>query len=490
MIKLILMELKKISKKKSILVMMVIMFCFNILNNFLFYKDYDNDGNYKYLETENLSDEERLLKSELKKYNYNEESDLSRYIDLKTKLDVIKLKKKYQNGTWQYNKIDAYLYNVLERINLYTYQIKDEDLLNNEKIKLSKLLEKFKNDDWKYFVNIEITNLSSELVELENSLKLIKNNQERIVLEEMIVSKRKDLKDLRYRIENNITYDDSYINQAFDSYNNNLKEIDYMEENINKLSLKELVLYQNIKESLEINKYILKNKINYNKQNNLSYQLRTIVDDYEIFIIILILIVASTIVAEEFTNGTIKLLLIKPYSRGKILLSKYFAIIIFLGFIILYLILLEIIVGGYIFGFSSLRIPVIVYNFSKMVIVEYNIFIYMLIRIVTKLPMLIMISTISFSLSVIVHSVSMSIVIPLFIYIFTPSINYLIVQYKINNLKYLVNINWEFNNYIFGRRSEILGLNFRNSVIIFSIYFIGIMIVTYINFKKKNIKNV
>ena len=56
------------------------------------------------------------------------------------------------------------------------------------------------------------------------------------------------------------------------------------------------------------------------------------------FIIILILMVASTIVAEEFTTGTIKLLLIKPFSRGKILLSKYLTVILFSVLIIISLV--------------------------------------------------------------------------------------------------------------------------------------------------------
>ena len=256
------------------------------------------------------------------------------------------------------------------------------------------------------------------------------------------------------------------------------------------MSLKERTLYQDIKIELEINKYILDNKQNYNKQNNLNNQLRTIVDDYEIFIIILILIVASTIMSEEINTGTIKLLLIKPYSRGKILLSKYLSIIIFMLFIIMYLILLQILIGGYIFGFSSLDIPVIVYNFNKLEIVEYNIFVYMIIRIITKLPLLIMISAISFSLGTIINNIALSITVPLFIYIFTPTINYLILNNKINIFKYLVNINWEFNIYLFGKNIEIEGLNFKVSLIIWITYYIIIMIFTYINFKRKNIRNV
>ena len=490
MLKLILIELKKISKKKSILIIIIIMSIFNVLNNILFYTDYDKNGNYKYLENNNIKNEKQLLKKEIEKYNYNEKNNISTYIDLKTKLDVINLKEKYKINTWQYNKVEDYLYEILKNINIYTYQINDEEILKELKITKEQFLIKFQNNNWQYFANNEIDNLEIELFELEKNLKLINNEIEKQNIKEIISNKNKELNDLKYRLENNITYDNNYLNITLNNYNNSLNEIKYYENKINNLTNKELFEYQKIKENLEINKYILKNKKNYNKPNNLNNQLRTIVDDYEIFIIIIILLITSTIVAEEFTSGTIKLLLIKPYSRGKILLSKYFTSIIFLLLIILYLILLQIFIGGYIFGFSSLKIPVIIYDFSKDAIIEYNIFIYMIIRIITKLPLLLMMITISFSLSTIINSISTSITIPLFIYIFTPSINYLILQYKIYFLKYLVNINWDFNNYLFGKKSEIEGLELKTSLIIWSIYFIMIIIFTYLNFKKKNIRNI
>ena len=45
MLKLISIELKKVFKKKSIFVMMIIMLLFNLLNNILFYIDYDENDN-------------------------------------------------------------------------------------------------------------------------------------------------------------------------------------------------------------------------------------------------------------------------------------------------------------------------------------------------------------------------------------------------------------------------------------------------------------
>lgn len=46
-------------------------------------------------------------------------------------------------------------------------------------------------------------------------------------------------------------------------------------------------------------------------------------------IIIAVIIIASEMVSREYTNGTIKLLLIRPHSRTAILLSKYLAVSLF-----------------------------------------------------------------------------------------------------------------------------------------------------------------
>jgi len=489
MFELILIELKKVLTKKSIYVMLFIMLLFCGLNNILYYTDYDSDGNYKYLDSSNIEEEIDLLEDELDKYDINNSSDKTMIVELTTKIDVLKYKMKYNKGTWQYNKVDSYLYNVLEGINIYTYQIRDDKYLEEYKNELRILLERFECNDWKYFVKLEIGEIEKIIKEYEEKIVLISDVKERLKIEEIIGDYKNSLNILRYRLDNNISYDNSYLNMALTKYIESYNNIKYYEE-IDNLSYSERVEYQTIKEELEINKYILDNKINYNKQNNLNYQLRTIVDDYLIFIIIIVLIVSSTIMGDELVSGTIKLLLIKPYSRGKILLSKYFTIIIVMLLSILYLILMQLVIGGVIFGFSSLEIPVIVYNFNSMSIYEYNIFLYMIIRIIVKLPMIVMIGSISYSLSILFSNVVTSVVIPLFIYIFTDSIKYLILQYKLNSLKYLVNITWNFGSHLFGKIDGVEGITLENSIIIYLVYYVVIVFITYINFKNKDIKNI
>jgi ABC-2 type transport system permease protein len=64
-------------------------------------------------------------------------------------------------------------------------------------------------------------------------------------------------------------------------------------------------------------------------------------------------IVAADSVAGEFSGGTIKLLLIRPASRAKILLSKYIAVFIFLLVLVVLLFVTSFIVSGLLYGFGS-----------------------------------------------------------------------------------------------------------------------------------------
>jgi ABC-2 type transport system permease protein len=67
----------------------------------------------------------------------------------------------------------------------------------------------------------------------------------------------------------------------------------------------------------------------------------------------LAVIIAADSVAGEFSGGTIKLLLIRPASRAKVLLSKYISVLLFLLFLLMVLLVTSLIVSAIMFGFNS-----------------------------------------------------------------------------------------------------------------------------------------
>lgn len=490
MIKLVQIELEKILKRKSIYIIWGLMLIFCLLNNILYYTDYDNEGNYKYLEQEDIKQEQNELKNEIKKYNQNNPNEISIYVTLKTKLDILNLKQNFSQNSWQYKKINTYLYDIIYQINYYECIEQKSNQLEILKEDYKKLLSNFTNNNYSYFLKMEINkniDIQQTLKEKYNKIEDEKNKQE---IQTQIENNKFKLKILNYRLKNNLIEDNSYLNITLENYQINYEKVEYYKKIGNKKTYQEKIDYQNSLSELKISEYILKNQKNINKQNNLNNQLRTIVEDYEIFIIILILIVCSTIICDEFKTGTIKLLLIKPYSRGKILLSKYFCSIIVIAVSILILIIMQIVIGGIIFSVDSLNIPVVIYNFNRESIIEYSIWQYMIIRIIAMLPFFLMIITISFFLAVMSNSTIISITIPLMLYMFTPTITTIASKYQLNFMKYLVNINWNIKDYLFGKLPQVQFINFKFSMILLLIYFIILLILTFIIFKKRNIKNI
>ena len=475
MIKLIIIELKKIFHKKGIYIVWILLFIFCLINNILYKIDYDEEGYYINDYNKDNTSEINKIESKLLEYDsYNNED----YITLKTELDLLNIKNNYLPKTWQYNKID-YLYNDIYNVNYYTYIDNNPEKREYYNNTYNEKLTKFNNNDWKYFIQIERNELNSKIQELNN-------NQEQ---ENLLNNYQKELEILEIRIENNIDYGINYLNDALLNYIDNKEKLTNYDD-ISKLDYLDKIEYNETVSNLNISKYIIDNKVNLNKENNLNYLLRTIIEDYQLFIIIVILLVAGSIVSEEITKGTIKLLLIKPFSRSKILLSKYLSSIIILLLTILLTIIMELIIGGYLFGFESLTMKVATYSYSTNTIVTYNIFIYMLIRIIYNLPLLLMILTICFGLSVIFNNTIIAVITTLLLYTFQETINLLAIKSNIHIFKYLLTINWDFKDYLFGGINKIQNISFQNSLFIYIIYLLIFIFIIFKVFKKKNIKNI
>ena len=108
------------------------------------------------------------------------------------------------------------------------------------------------------------------------------------------------------------------MNQALQEYQTYAKTVNEAKSQKEELSYEEKQQYNNNLKNMEINKYILESEIDVNKRDSLKGMLQNFYNEFGIFIIVIIVMIAGTIVSEEFNKGTIKLLLVKPYSRKKI----------------------------------------------------------------------------------------------------------------------------------------------------------------------------
>lgn len=488
MIKLIKNELFKIFHKKSIYVLAGIMLAFVILNNIVYKVFYDDNSNYISQTLNDSSWEIDYYSEELKNLDINKESDKEEYISCKTSYDIAVLHSSYQIGTWQYNIIDTRLYDIIYNINYYTYIEKNDKILKEYQDKYDYYINSFENNNFKVFIKEELDSTQKEIDTLEKEKKTITSTKRLKEIEDSlnILYIKKEM--INYRISNDVPYSNSYLNTAIEDY---IDTYTYLNSTtVDSLSYNEKIEYNNNLSKNATSKYIIDNKIDLNQENTVRNNLRCIFNSYEILIVILIIIISGTIISNEFNKGTIKNLLIRPYKRSTIFISKYISSFVILILSIIYLVSLELIVGGILFGLDSLNIPIVVYNFTTSSLVEYNIFTYLGILIIAKMPLLILIMTLSITLSTITLNSPISIAVPILGYTFSGIIGSLAMSFDLKWMKYFPTMNWDLTEYLFGGLPAFQYTSLSHAIIISIIYFAIMFTLSIIVFNKKNIKNI
>ena len=479
-------ELTKIFKKKAIYILLFVTLAFVILSNCI-YKYFYGNLSYSYYSDSYVE----YAKQEINNLDPDKPSDTKMYIEYKTVIDVNEMMKEYSSDAWQIqiiaSTVEAY---VNERNTYLSGAEKNEEQANKINEQINELSNRLKNDDWRYFANEELQKAQEKLKTLENEKNTTEDKQKLESLETEIKNAKIDLEVAEYRVDEDIKYGYDYMNTALSTYQQQSYIIAQVENSNEELSYSEEKDYKQAIEDKEISKYIIENHKDINKGNDLRGILSRFFNEFGLFIIVIVIMIAGTIVSEEFNKGTIKLLLVKPYSRNKILLSKFITILIMIIFSIAVIVGMELIIGGIIFGFDSLSIPMLEYNFNTNMLEEINVFAYLGIQILAQLPIILLLATLSFALSTIFTNSPVAIALPLLGYMGASIINQLAIQYNIGFLRYFVTLNWDFTQYLYGSMPLMEGLTPIFSVIICIIYFIIMIIPTFVIFKKKNIKNI
>lgn len=468
-------ELYKILHKRSTKIFLVIAIMFVILINVIYrysddlltysttyYEDYDMALNY-------VSDYENNSIGDKELYNY-----------YKSFIDTYDLANNFDSNSWQYQKYMEDYWSLLQDY----YRVQDEGLdttnLFNE---LEELKTNIENDNWEYFVQKDINNINENIEYIKNTLNDPSlNNNEKLNYEKELFVLEEQVKLNEYRLEKGIEYGNDYLNNAIDAINSSLygmAEYKYSNDTDSTETVK----------SYYENWYILDEEVDTNNANTLRSVFINFFSEYSFLILIFSIMIAGGIVSDEFNKGTIKSLLIVPHKRSKILFAKYISIIIMILLIIGVLIVSELLIGGILMGFSSLSIPVVVYNITDSALEIINIFGYLGLQILANLPQIILLATLAFACSVIVNSTAFSIVIPFCGIIASELINAFAYAYDIKILNYFVTTNWDFTVYLFGGTS-IYGNSLLHAIIVCLVYLLIMLVVTFIVFKRKDIKNI
>lgn len=466
-------EITKVLRKKGIYIMLIIIIAYVVLSNFLYKYFYNKTSISDEYSEENIS----ILKDEMQSLDTNLSSDLEIYVSDKTTIDTYELLKKYDKNSWQYEIIKENGTDYISQINQCKYILKNENALKTVQNQYDEFLKKLDKNNWRTFAEEELAMLkqtTKDQTEIDKS-----DNSQDIQIEA-----------LEMRLKYNIEYGNNYKNKALSNYVQNSLMVADLENNNNNKTYEEKQQYQEAKAEQAKSKYAIENDKDIYSENNLRSMLLKTLSEYELFIIITIVLVAGAIVSDEFNKGTIKLLLVRPYKRSKILLAKFITVLITLLATIIVVCILQFIISGIFFGFNSLNIPVVEYNFNSGKIIEMSIFKKMLIQIAGKLPIYILLGTLAFSLSTLFNNTAVAISVTLLGYMSSDIINQFAHYFKIKWLKFFVTPNWDFTQFYFGKLPNMEGITLLFSAAICLVYFIIMLTYSFLVFKHRNIKNV
>ena len=206
------------------------------------------------------------------------------------------------------------------------------------------------------------------------------------------------------------------------------------------------------------------------------------------FVTLFAVIVCSASVSSEFSDGTIKQLLIRPHRRWKILLSKYITSLLFAGFMLIILL-----VAGYLTGliffdqgsFSEKMVDPLSYD-NNITVAAGSYFIDM---VVYWIPGFIMITTIAFMLSTLFKNQSIAVGIAVFILFASSTLNVLITSFveRYEWLKFVLFPHLDLRGYITDSMPMFEGATLGLSLGVLAVYYVLFVAITFFVFKKKDI---
>lgn len=198
---------------------------------------------------------------------------------------------------------------------------------------------------------------------------------------------------------------------------------------------------------------------------------------------LLTIIVAAGIVANEFKWGTIKLLLIRPISRTKILASKYASVLLFALFTLLFVLIFSWIIGAILFGVEGLN-PYIVLNINGSL--EY---VSVIGEIISgygyQLVNLVMMATFAFMISSVFRNSTLAIGTAIFLMMAGNSI----VSFFADRTwaKYILFANTDLSQYANGNTPWIEGMTLGFSVTVLIVYYVVFLALSWLFFTKRDV---
>ncbi|MBS4220380.1 ABC transporter permease [Bacillus sp. FJAT-49711] len=280
-----------------------------------------------------------------------------------------------------------------------------------------------------------------------------------------------------------------YVESKEEPVNENWKQVLVKQNEQNKAELDNVEfaapsLKEYYSKEIAINEY----RIEHNLPPEQSYSVWSFINESSgliSFVGLLVIIIASGIVAHEFSWGTIKILLIKPYKRWKILMAKYMTTILYLLTMLAILFVTVSILGLILFGKGTGENVHLAYVNGA--VVEQNLLLYLIKTYILNSLSVFLLTTMAFMISAVFRNSGLAIGISIFLLLMGGTITNLLAA-KFDWAKYSLFANTNLMQYVDGM-PLVDGMTLSFSIIMIIIYFIIFHAMAFAFFTKRDIAN-
>lgn len=210
-----------------------------------------------------------------------------------------------------------------------------------------------------------------------------------------------------------------------------------------------------------------------------------------LFLPLMVMVIAADLVSSERSAGTVKLLLTRPVKRWKILSSKFIALILTISIIIFLFGLLSYLISGLIFGYQGWLAPILTgflaeageLNTSAVQMIPQWQYLFMEFSLVWFVAVIV--GTIAFMLSVLIKSTPVGMGVMLAALISGAILNNMVASWE--SAKYLFMINLNITGYLAGSAPPIEGMSLGFSLAVLSVWGLTALYVSFFVFIRQDI---
>ena len=474
MINLVRNELTKIFSKKAIYIYTTIVLILLVAGSLVSKNLIDNESSVSeaYIKS---------LEKGLNDYDLKDDNELKWYVGDRTEIETSKLSLKYKDDSPEIYYVDNVIGPLIKEKYTYEYIENNETMAKSIQEEIDKEIKSLYNFDWKKQLLLEKDDLIAGIDVVEQQLLEDKNDKE---LKNTLETLKIELWCIEYRLDNKIPYSYSVASSLVDTYKDAATQ--YLSNPKDESLIKdrnELIAKREVEKNYHTSLYRLEHKM-YDDDVDYIVSNFTYVDGVIIFAIILI---CGSIISEEFNKGTIKQLLIKPYSRGKILASKFIACLIaVLAFIVVYESVFILTSCYDASNWSLLFSENVIYDFNLGVAKEVSVISQCLTGFVSVLPAYLIILTLVIFVGVLCTNTIAAMISGFGLYLGGDLIG-MFLNDKV--LSFVPFYTWDLSSYMYGGIVANTYASFGKSLIIDIVTILLLTILSFVLFKRKDIKN-